>query len=320
MRLTIFSLILMLCAYSFNVNAGSKGIWFTQAIQTTAGKVKSAAGTALVIAAACFNFSACDVNTPIEQLNQILEDGKLVSSDYVDLDTHNGIILVERGSLLTMQATPNSIAVKIDVGMMELGEDGEWVFVDPEIEETYVSNVQLAILDGNGEVMEGALMMWQQPKLQAEHVGDVAVFEQLFVPVYLPAGAQLYMTGAVRGDGDGYYFDIATIEPSGIDLAFEDYSLVLERFPPIYVSFLNYGEAEKFINPLDWYVHVWGDNNTAPAVSDVMPIINFGRGFEVRFDQGDEFFKNLPDRHRVVTRVTTKNGGGEDKVVIAIVD
>ena len=325
MRLTIFSLILMICVYSFNVNAGGRSAWFTQAIQTTAakisnatGKVKSAAGMAFIIVATCFNFSACDV--PTEQLNQIIGGGQLaLESGHVDLDTHQGFILVERGSLFSMQATPQAIAAKVDVGVMQLGEDGEWVFIDPGIEKTYLSDVQLAILDGDGKAIEGALMMWHQPKLQAEQVDDVAVFEQLFVPVYLPAGAQLYMTGAVRGEGDGYYFDIATIEPSGLDLTFGDYSLVLEKFPPIYVNFLNYGEAEKFISPLDWYVHVWGDNNTAPAVSKVRPLRSTHGSIAVHFDQGDEFFKNLPDDYRLVTRVTTKVEG-EDKVVIAIVD
>lgn len=327
MKLTVFSIILMLCAYSFNVNAGGKGIWFTQAMQTTAtkvgnvaGKVKSAAGMALVFTAACLNFTACDVNTSTEQINKVIEDGKLVSSDYVDLDTHRGIILVERGGLLTMQATPHSITTKIiDVAGIEvLQENGDLLLFEPEIEETFLTKVQLAILDGAGEAIEGALMMWHRPELQAKQVGDVAVFEQLFVPVYLPAEAQLYMTGAARGDGDGYYFDIATLEPSGIDLTIGEFGFVIETFPPIHGSFLNY-EPSIAGSMVDWYIHVWGDIITEPKVSEVMPLQSYLGRPAVLMHQSNPFFKNLPDHYRLVTRVTTK-GEGEDTVVIAIVD
>ena len=325
MKLKIFSLILMCCAYSFNINAvGLKGVWFTQAMQTMAtkvnnatGKVTSAAGMALFIAATCLNFSACDV--PSDQINQIIGDGQLaLESGLIDLDTHEGLILVERGGLLTMQATPNSITAQIDVGMLVLGEDGEWVAVDPGIEETYLSNVQLAILDGEGEAIEGALMMWHQPELQAKQVDSLAVFKDIFVPVYLPDGAQLYMTGAVRGEGEGYYFNIVTLEPSGIDLTIEKANFVIETLPPIdvHVHFLNY-EPSIAGSAVEWYAHFEDNSSNKPVLSTVMQLQSYlGRPAILMHQRR---FNNFPDRYRLVTRVIPQ-GEGKDSVAIVDVD
>ena len=325
MKLTIFSVILIMFAYSFKADAGMlNGVWLKQAMQTTAtrvgkaaGEVKSRAGKVLLLGMACFSFAACDVNLPTKQIDQILDSGKLVS-EHVDLDTHEGIIVVERGSLLTMQATPNATNAVIDVGMVELGEDGEWVVVDAGIEKTYLSTVQLAILDDAGEAIEGALMMWQQPEVRAEQVGEVAVFENLFVPVYLPVGAQLHVTGTQRNDGEGLYFDMATLEPSGVDLTIGEYAFVIETFPPINGIYLNY-EPSVEGSKVDWYIHVWGDSTTTAAVSTVMPLQSYLGRPAVLMRHSDAFFSNLPDHYRVVTRVTTK-GASEDTVVIAVVD
>ena len=259
-------------------------------------------------------------------------NGDVTHKDVINLATHTGEISVDRGSLFTLK-------VPVDFELEDMGDGKHFI--------PRYRDVQLAILDRDGNPIENALMMWHRGEAQAkmqfmwgkgdwdalrDKVKGVAVFENLFISQPLPAGAQLRVTGMQLSsdktpdsntDTD-YFFDIATIQGSGLDLSVLGSALgtsadadALEMDPLLYEWRLKYQQALAIGSTIDWYVQVgesvskivtnevgygavWGpDNPDAPTDTVIYLSAPYGEG------EINKALDDYPDSYFLVTKITT---------------
>ena len=237
------------------------------------------------------------------------------SGDEIDLDTHEGLICLEEGSFFTLKVTPVTYEeVPQNTGDKQGGQ-------------SFLGEVTLAIVDGDGNDITGALLMWHKTELQAKVVKGVAHFNNLFIPRDLPEDAQLLMKGANRtssNSSDSYAFDIATEFGSGLGFTINSI-LYLERFPLIYNWYLGYWPQLEYGSVVDWYIETGKSSSGQAQVSkllqqNVTKHNYYRRGndtnpsLDLRADQthpddeeGDDVLRELPSCYRLVTKITTQD-------------
>lgn len=228
------------------------------------------------------------------------------SGEHIDLDSHEGLICVGKGSMFEVSFTADS-----------------------------VDDVHIAICDSDGKLIEDALMMWHKPEIEAEAEQGGVSFKKLFLTGGLPDDAKLHVAGITQDsttDEDYITFDIATLLPSGVGFS-NGAATIMESYPVQYKWELVYWPRLELGDEVDWYILAAANEDGEREVSEVMQTEVTSERYRILGDDtnpslslralqphdddqdGDDLLRELPDCYRLVTKISREGESNSSGVV-----